>query len=215
VVFGSKAAQISAAALTDSKALIAYADNSNSDYGTAVVLTISGTTITTGTAVVFDYNFPKNISFVTFSATSAIVVYYNGTGAFANLSINGTTITTDATEIGTYVQPATSRLHNVGVAKTGGTEGQTVDVYCVGSPTNLISFTIDGTSYQAAEGMTWGEWVASEYNTGGIRIGESGSVYLEFSIVHYSFEDGEHAVPHSDTIIENYDYDTSHVGGSN
>jgi hypothetical protein len=29
---------------------------------------------------------------------------------------------------------------------------------------NLITFTIDGTEYQAEEGMTWGEWVDSEYN---------------------------------------------------
>lgn len=28
-----------------------------------------------------------------------------------------------------------------------------------------ITFTIDGTEYQAEEGMTWGEWVESEYNT--------------------------------------------------
>ena len=31
-------------------------------------------------------------------------------------------------------------------------------------PKPLISFTIDGTSYQAEEGMTWGDWVNSEYN---------------------------------------------------
>ena len=30
---------------------------------------------------------------------------------------------------------------------------------------NLITFTIDGTKYQAEEGMTWEEWVNSEYNT--------------------------------------------------
>lgn len=29
---------------------------------------------------------------------------------------------------------------------------------------NLITFTIDGTEYQAEEGMTWSEWVGSEYN---------------------------------------------------
>lgn len=29
----------------------------------------------------------------------------------------------------------------------------------------LISFTIDGTTYQAEEGMTWQEWLSSEYNT--------------------------------------------------
>lgn len=28
-----------------------------------------------------------------------------------------------------------------------------------------ISFTINGTSYKALSGMTWGEWVESEYNT--------------------------------------------------
>ena len=30
---------------------------------------------------------------------------------------------------------------------------------------SLISFTIDGTSYQAEEGMTWEQWVNSDYNT--------------------------------------------------
>lgn len=32
---------------------------------------------------------------------------------------------------------------------------------------SLISFIIDGTSYQAEEGMTWAEWCESEYNTDG------------------------------------------------
>jgi hypothetical protein len=31
---------------------------------------------------------------------------------------------------------------------------------------NLISFTINGIEYQAEEGMTYGEWHGSEYNTG-------------------------------------------------
>lgn len=29
----------------------------------------------------------------------------------------------------------------------------------------LISFTFDGTTYQAEEGMTWAEWIESDYNT--------------------------------------------------
>lgn len=37
-------------------------------------------------------------------------------------------------------------------------------VYSMITPT-LITFTIDGTSYQAEEGMTWKEWANSEYNT--------------------------------------------------
>ena len=39
-----------------------------------------------------------------------------------------------------------------------------------------ISFTIDGTSYLADEGMTYGEWVASEYNTDGYKIGKIGTI---------------------------------------
>ena len=36
-----------------------------------------------------------------------------------------------------------------------------------------ITFTIDGTTYQAEEGMTWQEWVDSEYNTGAFYVGNS------------------------------------------
>ena len=35
---------------------------------------------------------------------------------------------------------------------------------------SLISFTIENTSYQAEEGMTWTEWIESEYNVDGYRI---------------------------------------------
>jgi hypothetical protein len=35
-----------------------------------------------------------------------------------------------------------------------------------GSGVSLITFTVEGTPYQAEEGMTWIDWVNSEYNTG-------------------------------------------------
>lgn len=41
-----------------------------------------------------------------------------------------------------------------------------------GSSTTLISFTIETTEYQAVEGMTWGKWVESEYNTDGYSVEE-------------------------------------------
>ena len=40
----------------------------------------------------------------------------------------------------------------------------------IGGTGNLISFTIDGTEYTAEEGMTWGEWVESGYNTDGFFL---------------------------------------------
>lgn len=34
----------------------------------------------------------------------------------------------------------------------------------------LITFTIDGTTYQANEGMNWSDWVYSNYNTDGFKL---------------------------------------------
>lgn len=46
-----------------------------------------------------------------------------------------------------------------------------------------ISFTIKGTSYQAEVGMTWREWVASSYNTGGfICIEIADGLEYDFSL---------------------------------
>ena len=38
------------------------------------------------------------------------------------------------------------------------------------SQKKIISFTIGNIAYQAEEGMKWGEWVESEYNTRGFEI---------------------------------------------
>lgn len=116
-------------ALSENKVLLLYTGESDK-YGKAIVVTFSDT-ITANNFSALDYNDITCASVVAFSPTSALVTYGNGTGVFASLSIDGDTITADSAEIGTYVQPATSRLHNVGVAKTSGTEGQMVDVYCV------------------------------------------------------------------------------------
>jgi hypothetical protein len=35
----------------------------------------------------------------------------------------------------------------------------------------IIIFTYNGTEYNAIEGMTWGEWVDSEYNTANAVVG--------------------------------------------
>lgn len=41
-----------------------------------------------------------------------------------------------------------------------------------------ISFTIGGTAYKALEGMTWQEYIDSEYNTAGVYVGESGRLLM-------------------------------------
>ena len=58
---------------------------------------------------------------------------------------------------------------------------------CIGGKPELIEFTISGTTYQAEKGMTWEEWIPSEYNTEGYQIvnnyvmNSSGSSYVEIN----------------------------------
>ena len=60
---------------------------------------------------------------------------------------------------------------------------------------SLISFKIDVISYQAEKGMTWDEWIASEYNTDG------------FADDNYCWTIYEgRSITGSDVIVEGYTY---------
>ena len=86
-----------------------------------------------------------------------------------------------------------------------------------GKAAALINFTIGSTSYQAEEGMTWGEWVDSEYNTPDpdsiiffqnagriMKVTMSGVVITNIKIV-----DKYTAITPDEIIISGYDYFTS------
>jgi hypothetical protein len=52
----------------------------------------------------------------------------------------------------------------------------------------LISFDVNGTTYEAEEGMTWYEWVESDYNTDSYGVNEEDlqdgiTVGIDFSIL--------------------------------
>lgn len=74
----------------------------------------------------------------------------------------------------------------------------------------IITFTIQSTTYQAEEGMTWAEWCGSEYDTNGAYIDSAGKVYPN-SNLHGSLA----GVTSSDVIIEGMAYTIVHGGGSN
>lgn len=74
---------------------------------------------------------------------------------------------------------------------------------------SLISFSIGGTTYQAEDGMTWAEWVASEYNTGGFGVNGNIITAGGEKVVANGI-----AVSPTDTIQSGYGYMFSHVGGS-
>ena len=53
-------------------------------------------------------------------------------------------------------------------------------------PVTIISFTIDKTFYQAEEGMTWAEWVASSYNTGSFIISDGSPTNANYYLIKTS-----------------------------
>ena len=93
----SQTTWISVTMLTSSKALVVYRDDGNSAYGTACVLTISGTSITAGTAVVFESASMYYPSVTMLTDTKALVVYQdrgNSSYGTANvINVSGTSIT--------------------------------------------------------------------------------------------------------------------------
>lgn len=74
---------------------------------------------------------------------------------------------------------------------------------------NIITFTIDGTPYQAVEGMTWRQWVGSSYNTGGFY---EASGYEIWDAVGY-IQSGNTKVEANGIIIHNVPYTIRNMQG--
>ena len=73
-------------------------------------------------------------------------------------------------------------------------------------PVTLINFTIDGEPYQAEPGMTWAEWIESDYNTDDFEDDGYGGICSSWYVVcnpgaTHSWEDG--AIVGLNTEIEN------------
>ena len=85
---------------------------------------------------------------------------------------------------------------------------------------NLITFTVNGTEYQAEEGMTWGEWVDSEYNS---KLGEkerfrvNDKQYNRIQSVFWGYDVidayGEYVISTSIINSHNYTFKTDTGGG--
>lgn len=86
----------------------------------------------------------------------------------------------------------------------------------------VITFTINGTEYQAEEGMTWKEWVYSEYNVIGFYLDNLDN-YIDagnwFAAAQARILEGVWFVCYSDglrveatdNIIKNYSYVINHL----
>jgi hypothetical protein len=78
-----------------------------------------------------------------------------------------------------------------------------IDIIC--GVVSIILFTINSTTYQAEEGMTWGEWVESDYNTGGFYLSayDANNILSTYG-TYIKFNNND--VIRSDIIIENQAY---------
>lgn len=84
----------------------------------------------------------------------------------------------------------------------------------------LINFTIGGTEFQAEDGMTWGEWIESEYNTDGWTVYSDEGQYTDiifkdeggaYGMIMVIYSDYSNAIA-TDEIIPDYMYDISDLG---
>lgn len=80
------------------------------------------------------------------------------------------------------------------------------------SSSSLIAFYIDGTAYQAEEGMTWGEWVESDYNSEAwyfeeVLLPDRQKIILIWGLAPDIYLN----VSPEDVIQSNYDYETSWI----
>jgi hypothetical protein len=75
---------------TNNKVIVAFADRSNSNYGTAVVGTVSGTSISFGTAVVFESASTEYVAPTFDAANGKVVIAYRDGGANAGVCVVGT-----------------------------------------------------------------------------------------------------------------------------
>ena len=94
-------------------------------------LSIEGDVVSLKNSMEYTHSLSRG-QLIALATNSVLLINDDDFGQCRNLTIDSDgRITLDNIPIGSYVQPATSRYHNVGVAKTSGSAGDTIEVYCV------------------------------------------------------------------------------------
>lgn len=73
----------------------------------------------------------------------------------------------------------------------------------------MISFSIDGTTYQAEDGMTWAEWLNSEYNIDGYKYNEEYTTISSSLGMEILKTDGS-LINLNEEIVQGATYDEGH-----
>jgi urease beta subunit len=132
---------ISVTPISATQVVIGYNDGGNSDYGTAIVGTISGTSISFGTATVFESAASNHISVTPISATQVVIGYNDGGN-----SGYGTAIT--------YNLPSTDSADFIGITAEAIADAATGTVTLLGGVNSSQSGLTIGTDYYVANDGT-------------------------------------------------------------
>ena len=133
---------------TNSKVVIAYRDSGNSDYGTAIVGTVSGTSISFGSATVFESANTQPISPVFDSANNKVVIAYRDLGNSSYGTAIVGTVSGTSISFGTAVVFKSASTSSVS-ASYDSTNEKVVIAYRDGGNSNYgtaIMGTVSGTS---------------------------------------------------------------------
>jgi len=130
---------------TDGKVIIAYSDAGNSNQGTCIVGTVSGTTVSFGSPVVFNTS-TTNFTNTCYIANSTVVISYSNSNT-SGQSIVGT-VSGTSISFGTAVTFVSSDISSTSVASCyDSTDSKLVVAYGGGSTTGYaIVGTVSGTS---------------------------------------------------------------------
>jgi len=144
------------------KVVIAYGDSGNGDYGTAIVGTVSGTSISFGSAAVFESARADQVTATFDSSSNKVVIAYRDLGN----NSNGTAIV--ATVSGTSISFGTAVVFNVGnsfrfASAFDSTTNQVVVTYKIntGALGTAIVGTVSGTSISFGSPSTYGNDAAA------------------------------------------------------
>ena len=164
VVFESAALEYIGSAFNSSSntVFLAYNDVGNSDYGTAIVGTVSGTSISFGTPFVFESGDTRYINSVYDSNSSVMAIVYADSGNAAY----GTSIVVD---VGGVDRPLTSE-NFVGFANSGYADGQSAAINSTCSVDNKQSGLTAGQTYYVQTDGSLGTTPASPSVVAGTAI---------------------------------------------
>jgi hypothetical protein len=168
---------------TTNKIVITYSDSGNSSYGTAIVGTVSGTSISFGSAVVFEAASTSYISVVYDSTNGKVVVFYTDVGN----SNYGTAIV--GTVSGTSISFGTPVIFLSGYAIGTGS------VYAASSQKILVAYrnfsnsnrgesrvgTVSGTSISFGSSVTYGGAFEIQSNTACAYDSQNQKIVIAYS----------------------------------